>query len=98
MFHKKGIDLVSSYLFSATMRQNIYLLDFIVYTGADTEIEMINNLVVSGSIVMTLMKPYLQKGHKLEEYTVERVSSSTDKKYYIKVWQSKTNFCWETIN
>jgi len=26
---------------------------------------MINNLGVSGSIVMTLMKPYLQKGHIL---------------------------------
>jgi hypothetical protein len=42
-----------------------YILDFVVYTGADTEIEMIHNLGVSGSIVMTLMKHYLQKGHIL---------------------------------
>ncbi|CAF3127116.1 unnamed protein product [Rotaria sp. Silwood2] len=42
-----------------------YILDFIIYTGADIEIERINNLGVSGSIVMTLMKPYFQKGHLL---------------------------------
>ncbi|CAF1671042.1 unnamed protein product, partial [Adineta ricciae] len=42
-----------------------YILDFIIYTGADTEIERIDDLGVSGSIVMTLLKPYLQKGHVL---------------------------------
>ena len=42
-----------------------YILDFIVYTGADTDIEKINNLGISGSIVMTLMKPYLGQGHIL---------------------------------
>ncbi len=36
-----------------------YILDFIVYTGTDTEIEKINNLGVARSIVMTQMKPYL---------------------------------------
>jgi len=41
--------------------ETTYILDFIIYTGADTKIEMINNLEVSGSIVMTLMKPYLKK-------------------------------------
>ncbi len=42
-----------------------YILDFIIYTGADTQIELINNLGISGSVVMTLMKPYLRKGHIL---------------------------------
>ena len=42
-----------------------YVLDFIIYTGADAEIERIFDLGASGSIVVTLMKPYLQKGRLL---------------------------------
>ena len=41
------------------------VLDFIVYTGSSTEIDLDENLGKSGSIVMTLMKPYLNKGHSL---------------------------------
>jgi hypothetical protein len=42
-----------------------YMLDFIVYTGAHMEMESVPELGVSGGIVATLMKPYLNKGHSL---------------------------------
>lgn len=42
-----------------------YVLDFIIYTGTGTEIEMIKDLGLSGSVVMKLMRPYLQNGHIL---------------------------------
>ena len=45
--------------------QTRVVLDFIVYTGSSTEIELNDNLGKSGSVVMTLMKPYLNKGHAL---------------------------------
>ncbi len=41
------------------------VLDFIVYTGSSTEIKLDQNLGKSGSVVMTLMEPYLNKGHSL---------------------------------
>lgn len=41
-----------------------YVLDFIVYTGTTTEID-VHNLGKSGDIVATLMKPYLERGHTL---------------------------------
>jgi hypothetical protein len=41
------------------------VLDFIVYTGSCTEFELDQNLGKSGSIVMTLMRPYLNMGHSL---------------------------------
>lgn len=41
------------------------ILDFIIYVGADTEIDNYDDLGITGSIVMTLMKPYLGKGHNL---------------------------------
>lgn len=37
-----------------------YVLDFIVYTGAETEMDHIPDLGASGSIVATLMKPYFK--------------------------------------
>lgn len=41
------------------------ILDFIVYTGATTEMLSFNELGISGSIVMTLLQPYLGKGHSI---------------------------------
>ena len=41
------------------------VLDFIVYTGSSTEFKLDKNLGKSSSVVMTLMKPYLNKGHAL---------------------------------
>ena len=40
-----------------------YILDFIVYTGDETEIDLDRNLGVS--VVNTLMRPYLGMGHNL---------------------------------
>ncbi|KAF0747901.1 Uncharacterized protein FWK35_00022580 [Aphis craccivora] len=40
-----------------------YILDFLVYTGAQTQIDLIESLGMSGSVVSTLMKPYFHKGH-----------------------------------
>jgi len=42
-----------------------YVLDFIVYIGSATEITNTPELGISGSIVQTLMKDYLQKGRVL---------------------------------
>lgn len=43
-----------------------YILDFIIYTGAKTEIKSFDEeLGKSGNIVYTLMEPYLNKGHIL---------------------------------
>ncbi|KAK7788744.1 hypothetical protein R5R35_000768 [Gryllus longicercus] len=44
--------------------QTGFVLDFIVYTGATTDIEL-HNLGKSGDIVATLLKPYLGRGHTL---------------------------------
>ena len=41
------------------------VLDFIIYTGSSTALELDQSLGKSGSVVMTLMKPYLNKGHSL---------------------------------
>ena len=41
------------------------ILDLIVYTGATTDIKKISRLGISGSIVMTLLEPYLDQGHNL---------------------------------
>ena len=40
-----------------------FVLDFIVYTGADTEIENHPEVGISGSVVLTLMRNYLKKNH-----------------------------------
>lgn len=44
-----------------------YILDFIVYTGARSHIKEFNeaNAGKSGNIVLTLLEPYLQRGHTL---------------------------------
>ncbi|XP_037031053.1 piggyBac transposable element-derived protein 4-like [Bradysia coprophila] len=41
------------------------ILDFIVYTGSNTEIISYEELGISGSVVMTLLQPYLGKGHSV---------------------------------
>lgn len=41
-----------------------YILDFIVYTGATTETVQ-SNFGKSGDVVLTLLEPYLDKGHTL---------------------------------
>ena len=41
------------------------ILDFIIYTGATTNIMRFADVGISGSIVMTLMQPYFDKGHNL---------------------------------
>lgn len=43
-----------------------YILDFIIYTGAETNLLPCDkNIGISGTVVMTLMEPYLKKGHNL---------------------------------
>jgi hypothetical protein len=65
-----------------------YVLDFIVYTGAQTEMESVSELGVSGGIVATLMKPYLNKGHSL--CTDNYYTSPTLSPY---LFDRKTNSC-----
>ena len=45
--------------------QTGYVQDIIVYTGKSTDISMITELGMSGSVVSTLMKPFIGKGHIL---------------------------------
>jgi hypothetical protein len=42
-----------------------FIVDFIVYTGSETEINHIPNLGISGSVVSTLLSDFLNKGHTL---------------------------------
>lgn len=43
-----------------------FILDFIIYTGSSTEINNeIADLGISGSVVTTLLEPYLDKGHTI---------------------------------
>ena len=42
-----------------------YVQDIIVYTGKSTDITMVTDLGMSGSVVTTLMQPFLGKGHVL---------------------------------
>lgn len=65
-----------------------YILDFIVYTGKQTEIELYQDLGVSGSVVTTLMQPYLDKGHSL--FTDNWYTSPALSTY---LFQHKTNSC-----
>ena len=65
-----------------------YVLDFIVYTGAETEMDHIPDLGASGSIVVTLMQQYLNKGHSL--FTDNYYTSPTLSLY---LHDKKTNSC-----
>lgn len=40
-----------------------FVMDLIIYTGKQTRLEMQSNLGVSGSVVSTMMEPYLGLGH-----------------------------------
>ena len=43
-----------------------YIVDFIIYTGAQSDIRTFDeDIGKSGNIVMTLMQPYLDSGHTL---------------------------------
>jgi len=42
-----------------------YVQDMIIYTGSTTDIQHYQGLGISGSVVMTLLAPYLGKGHAL---------------------------------
>jgi hypothetical protein len=42
-----------------------FVLDFILYSSAETEIYYQDELGLSGSIVITLLKRFLNKGHSL---------------------------------
>jgi hypothetical protein len=46
-------------------RETGYVLDFIVYTGATTDIIPEREFGISGAVVQTLAAKYLQKGHTL---------------------------------
>jgi hypothetical protein len=65
-----------------------YVLDFIVSTGAQMKMQSIPELGMSGGIVATLMKPYLNKGHSL--YTDNYYTSPTLSAYLV---DRKTNSC-----
>lgn len=43
--------------------QSGYILDFLVYIGAQSQIDLIQSLGISGSVVTTLLKLYFYKGH-----------------------------------
>lgn len=42
-----------------------FILNFIVYTGAETEIDNYSELGMAGSTVLTLMQNYLKRNHTL---------------------------------
>ena len=42
-----------------------YILDFIVYTGAQTDVEVDKNFGFTGSLINTLIRPYSGKGHNV---------------------------------
>lgn len=65
-----------------------YVLDIIVYTGKDSEIENTENLGTSGAIVTTLLKPYLNKGHCLY---IDNFYSSPDLFQFLHL--NRTNAC-----
>lgn len=67
-----------------------YILDFIIYTGGTTEIANfdIENIGKSGSIVLTLMKDYLNKGH-----TVYVDNWYTSPALFSYLFANKTNAC-----
>ncbi|GLV33286.1 hypothetical protein CBL_20093 [Carabus blaptoides fortunei] len=44
-----------------------FVLDIIVYTGSQTEIDNDSNIGMSGSVVKTIMQNYLEKGHRTGE-------------------------------
>ncbi|KAK9701407.1 Transposase IS4 [Popillia japonica] len=71
-----------------------YVLDFIIYTGATTDLdEVYKSLGISGAVVYTLIKPYLEKGHNL--FTDNWYTSPTLAEY---LHEHKTNLCGTVRN
>jgi hypothetical protein len=58
--HQFGIKL-----FQLVDCETKFILDFIIYTGSNTEYQITPGLGLSGSVVMELMQRYLNKGHHL---------------------------------
>lgn len=65
-----------------------YILDAIVYTGNDTDYLDTENIGISGAIVTTLLKPYINKGHCLY---VDNWYTSPD--LFTFLHKNKTNAC-----
>lgn len=66
-----------------------YILNFIIYCGAGSDIlEEAANVGISGNIVLTLMKKYLNNGHTL--YTDNWYTSPN---LHNLLWSQKTNAC-----
>ncbi|KAG5881450.1 hypothetical protein JTB14_025827 [Gonioctena quinquepunctata] len=66
-----------------------YILNFIVYCGAGSDIrEEADNVGISGNIVLTLMRNYLNAGHTL--FTDNWYTSPN---LYNLLWSQKTNAC-----
>lgn len=66
-----------------------YIIDFIIYTGANTEINTsVVDIGKSGNIVLTLLEPYLDKGHSL---FVDNWYTSP--KLFSELHNRKTNAC-----
>ncbi|EFA01473.1 PiggyBac transposable element-derived protein 4-like Protein [Tribolium castaneum] len=64
-----------------------YILGFIVYTGSQTKIKP-SDLGISGSVVLTLLEDYLDKGHNLY---IDNWHSSPELALHL--YQHKTNVC-----
>lgn len=58
--HRFGVKL-----FEICDAETGYILDLIIYTGASTNIQRNEEFGISENIVLTLMEPYLNKGHTL---------------------------------
>jgi hypothetical protein len=65
-----------------------YVLDFIVHTGATTEIGPGREFGVSDTVVMALMEKYLQKGH-----TLWMANWYSSPQLYDHLHKNKTNTC-----
>jgi len=69
-----------------------YILDFIIYTGAETRLKPYDkNIGVSGGVVKTLIAPYLNKGYNL--YTDNWYTSPILSQYLLK---KKNNSDWNS--
>lgn len=65
-----------------------YIIDFIIYAGANTEIQDVHEVGTTGAVVTTLMKDFINKGHNL---WVDNWYTSP--KLFSLLHQNKTNAC-----
>lgn len=68
--------------------ETAYVLNFIVYVGKENDLNSNEEFGLSGKTVLTLLKPYLNKGHSL--YSDNFHTSPTLSLY---LWSQKTNAC-----